>query len=63
MLFVQLTFFSLSVGDLQVAIRGLQLFSPHDLAFQITERDMKAIEGDRVVVKFRRKLVMDTRHV
>lgn len=57
-----LTFFSLGVGNLEVAVGGLQLLSPHDLALQLAHGDVQPVESHRVVVKFRGKFVMNTRH-
>lgn len=62
MCITDLTFFSLGVGDLEVAVSGFQLLSPHDLALQLAHGDVQPVESHRVVVKFRGKLIMNTRH-
>lgn len=58
----KLTFSSLRIGDLQVAVCGLEALPAHNLPFKLTEGDMEPIESDCVVVQFGRKLIMNTRH-
>lgn len=57
-----LTFLRLRVGDLQVAVGGLQLLPPHDLLLQVAEGDVQAIEGDGVVLEFGREFIVHTGH-
>lgn len=56
------TFSSLRVGDLQVAVCGLEALSAHDLPLELAEGDVQPIKCDRVVVQFGRKLIVNTRH-
>lgn len=59
---VRVFFPSLRVGDLQVAVCGLEAFPGHNLLFKLIECDMEPIESDCVVVQFGRKLIVNTRH-
>lgn len=56
------TFSSLRIGDLQVAVCGLEPLSAHYLLFKLVEGDMQPIESDSVVVQFGRELIVNTRH-
>lgn len=54
------TFSSLRIGDLQVAVCGLEALSGHNLLFKLTEGNMQPIESDGVVVQFGIKFIMNT---
>ena len=56
------TFTRLGVGDLQVAISGLEPLAGHDLPLELAQRDVEAVECDGVVVQFGRKFIVNTRH-
>lgn len=56
-------FFSrLRIGDLQVAVCGLEALSAHNLLLKLVEGDVQPIESDSVVVQFGRELIVNTRH-
>ena len=57
-----LTFFALGVGDLQVAVGCLQLLAAHDLALEVMQGDVEAVEADGIKVQFGRELVVHARH-
>lgn len=57
-----LTFPSLRICDLQVAVCGLETLPGHNLPFKLVESDMEPIESDCIVVQFGRKLIVNTRH-
>lgn len=62
--FIVCVFFSsLRIGDLQVAVRGLEPLPAHDLPLELVQGDVQPIESDCVVVQFGRKLIVNTRHV
>ena len=41
------TFFGLGIGDVQVAASRLQLLTAHDLALEVAQGDVEAVEGER----------------
>ena len=41
------TFFGLGIGDVQVAASRLQLLTAHDLALEVAQVDVEAVEGER----------------
>lgn len=55
-------FSSLRVGDLQVAVCGLEALPGHNLLLKLAEGNMQPIESDCVVVQFGRKFIVNTRH-
>lgn len=57
-----ITFFGLCVSDLQVAVRGSELLSAHDLPLQISQRDVRAVKKHRVVAEFRGEFIMNMSH-
>ena len=56
------TFPRLRIGDLQVAVCGLETLTGHDLPFKLIESNVQPIKRDCVIVQFGRKLIMNTRH-
>lgn len=56
------TFFGLGVGDLQVTVGCLQLLAAHDLALEVAQGDVEAVEGDRIIVQLGEELIVNTRH-
>lgn len=56
-------FFALSVGDLQVAVRGSELLSAHDQPLQLLQGDVRAVKHHGVVAQFGGEFIMNMRHV
>lgn len=56
------TFLSLRIGDLQVAVSGLESFSAHNLLLKFAEGDIQPIKRNCVVVQFGIKFIVNTRH-
>lgn len=56
------TFLSLRIGDLQVAVCGLESFSAHNLLLKLAEGDIQPIKRNCVVVQFGIKFIVNTRH-